>query len=129
MSLYPWRVRCQLQQTCKFTIMVCDLKLTCCGSAHKWRGPTYNSGWLGETLAKRVSQNVVVLGKELINGLKMGYKKTTNYHTIWRACDMVRDWYLEGQRKSFHMIPALMERIAEVDPDAIVDWFTQSLGQ
>lgn len=60
--------------------------------------------------------------KELINGFKMDYKKSTNYHQMWRARDLVRDWYLGGQRKSFHIIPSLMDRIKEGDPDSVLDW-------
>lgn len=73
-------------------------------------------------MAPRVCQNTNAPVKELVNGLKMDYKQTTNYHQMWRAQDLVRDWYLGGQRKSFHMISALLERIKEVDLDAIVDW-------
>lgn len=93
---------------------------------------------MGETLAPRVVRSMkvpikerclsrsgarqgVVPVKELINGLKMDYKKTTNYQQMWHARDLVRDWYLGGHRKSFHMIPSLMARIQEVDPSAIVD--------
>lgn len=36
----------------------------------------------------------------------------------------MRDWYLGGQRLSFHLIPPLLARIKEVDPHAIVDWDT-----
>lgn len=91
---------------------------------HRWRGPTHNLKWLVETLAPRVMRNVKVPVKELVNGLKMDYKKSTNYHQMWRACDLVRDWYLGGQQKSFHMIPALLNRVKEVDHDCIVDWST-----
>lgn len=83
-----------------------------------------NFVWLGETMANRASRNVVVPVEELVNGLKMDYKKTTNYHKIWRVCNLVRDWYLGGQRKSFHMIPTLLEQVSNVDLDAIVDLST-----
>lgn len=63
--------------------------------------------------------------KELQSGLRMDYKKSCNYHQMWHAKDFVRDWYLGGQRKSFHLIPALLERIQEVDPGVVVEWSTQ----
>lgn len=62
--------------------------------------------------------------KELVNGLKMDYKKSTNYHHMWRARDLVRDWYLGGQCKSFHMILALLDCVAVVDPNVVVEWST-----
>ncbi|CAM6111134.1 unnamed protein product [Calypogeia fissa] len=52
----------------------------------------------------------------------MDYKKTTNYFQTWRAKDTVTDWYLGGQRASFHKIPALLARLKQVDPDSVVDW-------
>lgn len=55
----------------------------------------------------------------------MDYKKSTNYHQMWQAKDLVRDWYLGGQKKIFHLIPTLLERMHKVDPGAMVDWSTQ----
>lgn len=63
--------------------------------------------------------------KEVQSGLCMDYKKSTNYYQMWRAKDLVRDWYLGRQRRSFHLIPSLLDRIKEVDLDAVVDWSTQ----
>lgn len=60
--------------------------------------------------------------KEMLNGFRMDYKINSTYHQMWRAVDHVRDWYLGGQRQSYHRIPALLERIVEVDPQAVVDW-------
>lgn len=111
-----------LQRTGKFTITISDLKHKCRGSTHKWRGPTHNSAWLGETLANKVSRNMAVLVKELVNGLKMDYKKSTNYHRMWKAQDLVWDWFQEGHRQSFHLLPSLLSRISEVDPNSVVDW-------
>lgn len=47
-------------------------------------------------LAPRVVWDVNAHVKELVNRLKMDYKKTTNYHHMWRAHDLVRDWYPGG---------------------------------
>ncbi|CAM6105441.1 unnamed protein product [Calypogeia fissa] len=63
----------------------------------------------------------------MLNGFRMDYKKSSIYHQMWRGVDHVRDWYLGGQRLSFHRIPALLERISQVDPNAIVDW--SSIGE
>lgn len=92
---------------------------------HKWRGPTRKALWLGQTLAPRVVRNMKVHVKELVHGLMMDYKKGTNYHQMWRARDLVRDWYLGGQRASFHQIPSLLDRLKEVDPDCVVNWSNQ----
>lgn len=73
----------------------------------------------------RVVQNVRVSIRKLQSGLRMDYKKSYNYHKMWQAKDLVRDWYLGGRKKSFHLIPILLERIQEVDPGAVVDWSTQ----
>lgn len=62
--------------------------------------------------------------KELLDGLRMDYKRTTNYHQMWRAKDHARDWYLGGQWLSFHLIPPLLAQNKEVDPHALVDWDT-----
>lgn len=43
---------------------------------------------------------------------------------MWRCRDIVQDWYLGGQRKSFHMILALLDRMKFVDLGCIVDWST-----
>lgn len=75
---------------------------------HKWRGPTHRSLWLTQTLAPHVVRNTKVPMKELVDGLKMDYKKTTNYHQMWHAHDLVCDWFLGGQRKSFHAIPSFV---------------------
>lgn len=58
----------------------------------------------------------------MVNGLKQDYKRTTNYHQMWRARDRVHDWYLGGQRESFHMIPSLLEKLKEVDLGCVVHW-------
>lgn len=81
------------------------------GNLHKWRGLVHQALWMGETLAPCVVRHVKVPTKELINDLKMDYKKTTNYQQMWLARDLARDWYLGGQRKSIYMIPKLMARI------------------
>ncbi|CAM6121408.1 unnamed protein product [Calypogeia fissa] len=52
----------------------------------------------------------------------MDYKKSSTYHQMWRAVDHIRDWYLGGQRNSFHHIPTLLDLIQKVDPEAVVDW-------
>lgn len=54
----------------------------------------------------------------------MDYRKTMRYHQMFREKDHIRDWYLGGQRFSFHLIPPLLKRIVEVDPEAVVDWDT-----
>lgn len=59
---------------------VCDLKHTCSAVKHRWRGVVQKSGWLAETLAPRVVRNPKVPVKELQAGLRMDYKRTTNYH-------------------------------------------------
>ncbi|CAM6095313.1 unnamed protein product [Calypogeia fissa] len=58
----------------------------------------------------------------MLNGFRMDYKKNSTYHQMWRGVDHVRDWYLGGQRESFHRILSLLERISQVDPDAVIDW-------
>lgn len=82
----------------------------------------HNALWLAQTLAPQVFKNVKVPIREMLDGLRMDYKRSTNYQKMWHAKDLVRDWYLGGQCFSFHLIPSLLERIQEVDPDAITDW-------
>lgn len=55
----------------------------------------------------------------------MDYHKSTVYEQAWRAKDRVKDWYLGGQRSTYHQIPALMSRISATDPACIVDWSTE----
>lgn len=66
--------------------------------------------------------------KEMLNGFRMVYKKNSNSHQMWRVVDHIRDWYLGGERQSFHRIPSLLDRIVEVDPKAVVDWSSVGLG-
>lgn len=56
----------------------------------------HNSDWLGITLAPKVVRNVKVPVKELQHGLRMDYRRTSNYHQMWRAKDKVQDWYNGG---------------------------------
>lgn len=72
---FPSRVRCQLQKMGCFTITMWDLRHICAMHLHKWRGPTHKPSWLAKPLVPRIVCNVKVLVKELINGLKMDYKK------------------------------------------------------
>lgn len=111
-----------MQKGGKYTITICELKHTCVASKHKWRGPTHQALWLAETLAPQVVRNTNALVKELINGLKMDYKKSTNYQQMFKARELVRDWYLGDQHESFHKIPTLLDRIKEVDTECVVDW-------
>jgi hypothetical protein len=119
----PFRVRAGIEKSSgKIVITVCDLGHNCPLYKHKWRGPCTNSFWLGETLAPRVVRNVKVPVKEVLLGFQQDYKRNANYKQVWRAKDHIRDWYLGGQKKSFYMMPALLETIQAVDDRAFVTW-------
>lgn len=65
--------------------------------------------------------------KELLNGMNMDYKKSINYHQMWRAGELMwdwyKDWYFGGQRKNLnHMIPSLLSKLKKNDPNFVVDW-------
>lgn len=118
----PFRVRCQREKrTGKLHITVCELQHTCPQSKHEWRGPSRKSHWLGETLAPRVLCGGKVPVNEMINGLQMDYKISTSYHQMFRARELVKDWHLGKQRKSFQQVPALCERLKKTDPECIVN--------
>lgn len=91
---------------------------------YQWRGAVKKCHWLAVMLAPWVVRNPKVLVKELQAELRMDYKRTTNYHQMWSAKDHIRDWYMGGQRFNFHLIPPLLKRIKEVDPQVVVDWDT-----
>lgn len=41
--------------------------------------------------------SIQLLVKEMLNVFCMKYMKISNYHQMWRAQDLVGDWYLGGQ--------------------------------
>lgn len=126
----PFRVRAQREfKTGRIHISICNLTHTCPQFKHKWRGPTRKSKWLGETLASAVVRNTQVAVKELQEGFQMDYKKVTSYRQMHRGREHVKDWYLGGQRASFHKIPALLEKLKEVDPNCVTDWSTMDDGR
>jgi hypothetical protein len=61
----------------------------------------------------------------MLHGLKTDYKLNANYHQMYRAQERVKDLYLGGQRKNFHMIPSLLDRIKYKDIDSITGWSTR----
>lgn len=69
--------------------------------------------------------NVKVLVWKMQNDLQMDYKRTINYlvQQMWCAKDLVREQYLGGLCLSFHLIPTLLERIEEVNPNSNTNWY------
>lgn len=54
-------------------------------------GLAHKACWLAKRLTSCVVRNSMVLIKELVNGLKMNYKKSTNYHRIFKPCELICD--------------------------------------
>lgn len=114
-------MRCQRTAKGSFVITLLNVEHTCPRHKSRWRDHAQTSQWPDGMIGNRITRNIRVPVRELVTGFKSDYKLNTKYHQMWRAKDIVKDLYLGGQQKSYHMIPALMSQIQEFDPGSVVN--------
>ncbi|KAL3691329.1 hypothetical protein R1sor_004980 [Riccia sorocarpa] len=118
-----WRVRCQYNnKSDEYKITTLNLKHTCPGHLHKWRGPTSKAPWLAQVFGDRISSEYGRPVGQLQTEFRRQYTRDVEYMLMFRMRSICQDIISGCQQQSFSQIPSSCARISEVDPSAVVDW-------
>ncbi|KAL3690325.1 hypothetical protein R1sor_016634 [Riccia sorocarpa] len=115
-----WRVRCQYNKRLdEYKITTLNLKHTCLGHLHKWRGPIAKALWLAQLFGDLITSEYRRLVGQLRTEFRRQYTRDVEYIPMFRMRSICQDIISGCQQQPFSLIPSLYAQISEIDPSAM----------
>ncbi|KAL3682826.1 hypothetical protein R1sor_000848 [Riccia sorocarpa] len=94
------------------------------GSIHGWRGPLDRATWLATVFGNRIALDFNRPIGQLLNEFRANFYKDVQYPPMFRMRQRCQDDLTGSDANAFSQIPALLDRIQEADPRAVVNHTT-----